>query len=196
MPVTMIELCCDRCGAHFLRAKGQTVALRKNPGAKVYCSHACRRQQRPIADRLWENVAVGSTDECWEWTGWKNKRGYVSMLVGGRKGHTVGVHRLAWEQANGPIPPGVFICHACDNPCCCNPSHLFSGTPSDNVQDMLSKGRHFTPALAGKNNGRAKLNESQVAEIREGKLQTMEYAAKFGVDRSTVRRVALGKRYQ
>jgi hypothetical protein len=55
-----------------------------------------------------------------------------------------------WEATNGPIPPGLFVCHTCDVNYppgdftyrrCCNVAHLFLGTPKDNVDDMVAKGR-------------------------------------------------------
>jgi hypothetical protein len=50
--------------------------------------------------------------------------------------------RMVWETTFGPIPPGLFVCHVCDNPRCINTQHLFLGTPLDNMRDKVAKGRH------------------------------------------------------
>jgi hypothetical protein len=86
-----------------------------------------------------EKVDRGSPlGECWEYTGCRHRQGYGSITVGGL-GH--GTHRIAYTVANGPIPDGLFVCHHCDNPPCCNPAHLFLGTNLDNMRDLYAKGR-------------------------------------------------------
>lgn len=76
------------------------------------------------------------------------------------------VHRASWERANGPIPAGLFVLHRCDIPSCFNPDHLFVGTILENNQDRERKGRGGQ--LSGKDHLRptAKLNDSDVHEIR------------------------------
>ena len=54
-----------------------------------------------------------------------------------RDGRTQQAHRIAW----GDVPDGMDVLHHCDNPPCVRRSHLFLGTNSDNVTDMLAKGR-------------------------------------------------------
>ena len=51
-------------------------------------------------------------------------------------------HRWVWTVAYGPIPPGMQVCHRCDNPPCFRLDHLFLGTNADNVADMVAKGRN------------------------------------------------------
>lgn len=74
---------------------------------------------------------------CLVWTGGKAK-GYGVRKYQGRQQY---VHRIAWMEAHGPIPPGMIICHRCDNPPCYNVEHLFMGTYSDNNFDAAKKGR-------------------------------------------------------
>jgi hypothetical protein len=39
------------------------------------------------------------------------------------------------------MPRHLYGCHACDNPSCVNPSHIWPGTCRQNAQDMIAKGR-------------------------------------------------------
>lgn len=74
---------------------------------------------------------------CIEW-GMSATKGRGKVSLNGRK---VYVHRAMWEQVNGPIPSGMLACHACDNPLCVSPAHIFIGTHADNMRDMVEKGR-------------------------------------------------------
>jgi len=76
------------------------------------------------------------------------------------------VHRIsAWIFKDFDLNGKLIVCHRCDNPTCFNPEHLFIGTNTDNVQDMLSKGRDNY--LKGENNGRATFKNVDVIKIRE-----------------------------
>lgn len=122
-------------------------------------------ERRPTAVRaaiFSAKVAKGGPDECWPWLGSCHRKGYGQF--GDRSVGTRYAHRIAWEFAYGTIPDGMLVCHACDNPPCCNPSHLFLGTDRDNAQDRERKGRR-KPAVGSKH-GSAKLTEEQVREIR------------------------------
>lgn len=59
-----------------------------------------------------------------------------------RQGRRWLAHRWAWTQVNGPIPDGMVIRHTCDNPSCVNADHLVIGTQSQNMADMVERGRH------------------------------------------------------
>lgn len=93
---------------------------------------------------------------CWEWGKARDGRGYG--VINGRDRGNVYVHRLSWEIHNGPIPKGLFICHHCDNPPCCNPKHLFLGTAADNSRDMKLKKRGA--------NGREKRDYGLITDMR------------------------------
>jgi hypothetical protein len=90
--------------------------------------------------RLLNKVEEDQTTGCWEWQGAKNNIGY-GMIRDEKKMRTT--HRVSYEEHNNvKIPPGMCVCHKCDNPGCVNPNHLWLGTRKQNTDDMWSKGRN------------------------------------------------------
>lgn len=98
--------------------------------------------------KSWEEIIfekVDKTGSCWIWKGAKDKDGYgkLTRKIQGTREHTYHkAHREAYKISKGDIPKGALICHTCDTPACCNPEHLFLGTPAINTQDMWAKDRH------------------------------------------------------
>lgn len=91
--------------------------------------------------------AKAKRTNCIVWQGAQNSKGYGCFGVNGRSQLA---HRLAWEDANGPIPDGMEIDHLCRNRACITVEHLELVTSRENtrrarclsVGDWCSRG-HF-----------------------------------------------------
>lgn len=115
------------------------------------------------ARRFWSKVNIGPLDQCWEWTGYRSNL-YGQFTISD-KAHRA--HRIAMQDfLKSPISKSLNVCHACDNPPCCNPAHLFVATWAENMRDMFTKGRNWSPRMPGEAHPAAKLKEWQVLEIR------------------------------
>lgn len=123
---------CDHCDAQI------TVKPSRADRTK-YCSMDCYNANRatPLCERFWKSVERGGEDECWLWRG-AIASGYGTISLNGRG---IGAHRASYLLHKGEIDKGLVVMHSCDTPLCVNPWHLSVGTYSDNVQDMLNKGR-------------------------------------------------------
>jgi HNH endonuclease len=113
--------------------------------------------------RFWSKVAIKGPDECWNWLASTSSKGYGRFAA--TCGKNRNAHVVAFENAIGPTK-GLFVCHSCDNPPCCNPAHLWLGTNSDNQKDSYRKNRKPLPPSVGEANGNAFLNEALVRGIR------------------------------
>lgn len=125
----------------------------------------------------------GYATKCLVFTGAKGKGGYGNFWDGARYRNA---HCVAYELFVGPIPTGHDVMHSCDNPSCCNPRHLSTGSRAQNMADAKSKNRHSH----GEAHGSCILTVDQVREIRvhlaEGLLLQREIGAIYGVDAETV----------
>jgi hypothetical protein len=149
-----------------------------------------------VFTRFMEFVTLTSFDECWEWEGRCNDRGYGRFHW--RRKHTHEAHVASYLLFVGKIPKShsrkkqLCVCHSCDNPSCVNPKHLWLGTYRQNTHDMMDKNRHNFM-------GQAKLTPKQVEKIKEkyatGNYSTRYLGRKYGVNSSNITRLVLGKSY-
>lgn len=139
---------------------------------------------------FWSKVAVGAPSHCWPWKLSHNRDGYGQIKVGGAYWTA---SRLAHVLATGDDLKGQLVCHHCDNPSCCNPSHLYAGSKSDNERDKVARGRHNP--TKGEKNHFAKLTAEKVEHIRhlfaQGKSNTA-IGQLLGVHHSTISKIRTG----
>ncbi|MFL6211490.1 MAG: HNH endonuclease signature motif containing protein [Pyrinomonadaceae bacterium] len=136
----------------------------------------------------------GGTKSCWLWQGYTGQHGYGLF---GINGTTYKAHRVLFFLANGRINDDLLVLHRCDVRACVNPAHLFQGTPKDNSQDAVRKGR--STKLFGEQNGKHKLSVPQVKAIRRlGRDHVMPLrtiAHHFNVSEATVSYIVHGGRW-
>lgn len=134
------------------------------------------------------NSTIRTDNGCFEWQGGKVK-GYGRIRF---QKKSIGVHRLALIFATNLEPKDLYALHSCDNPACINPEHLRWGTQADNMADSISRNRFSD--RSGVNNGRAKLTDSQVSEIRAITGMTLQQIADvYGVSNQLVSRIRANK---
>lgn len=221
----MLELRCEFCGKKF-----HTFPSKIARGCGRFCSHSCHttfRNQgvaKAARDKFWMRLNHHVMNDCWYFTGYRNKNGYGQLRFYGK---VTTAHRVAWILTFGEIPNGLGVLHKCDHPACCNASHLFLGTPQDNMQDCIAKGRLNTPSgeksgphnhpekmsrgdshysrthpeklARGERHANAKLTESDVTEIRHLHvigIMRSELAHRFHISISTIRNITIKKSWR
>lgn len=142
-----------------------------------------------LNDRFWKFVDKTDDDSCWNWNG-NLVNGYGRISLGSKLLGSEGSHRVSWMMHNNQdIPDGYHVMHSCDNPKCVNPSHLSIGTPKDNTQDMIVKGRKKIVIPIGEKNGKSIINPEIVRFIRDSDLSHAELARQLNISNGCVRSV-------
>ncbi len=158
-------------------------------GRSVSTSLAVKRKYVPRSATLRERLDFYSERKpngCLEWTASDDgKAGYGKLRWQGRMQYA---HRLAWEDANGPVPEGMELRHrVCDNPPCIDVDHLAIGTHAQNIADCFEHGR--ASKRTGEHNNSSRLTATQVNAIRRLHSSGSTGAAlalQFGVSQSQI----------
>lgn len=146
-----------------------------------------------MEERFWEKVR--KTSRCWLWTG-QRPNGYGRLDTYAPKRANYSAHRMSWTIHKGEIPSGLHVLHRCDNPACVNPKHLFLGDQKANNADKIAKKRH----VRGSGFPHSKLTDKSVASIKaqyqKGGITQTSLAGKYGVSRSQISGIVLGKTWR
>jgi len=90
-------------------------------------------------ERFYRFVDVQGEDDCWNWLGCKEKRGYGRFAM---PDYIYYAHRMSYLIEHDFIPENKIVRHSCDNTSCVNPKHLLVGTDLDNARDRDTRGRN------------------------------------------------------
>jgi hypothetical protein len=140
-------------------------------------------------DELLRKVVVNEVG-CWLW----DRRAAHPFGYGQIRG--MNAHRYAFTLHYGYLPPKKqWILHRCGVAECCNPEHLYAGTPKQNAADTTTHGRRKT----GTAHPNAKFNSDQVRAMRErycnDGLTLEEVAVEFAVALGSASRILKGQGY-
>lgn len=118
---------------------------------------------------------------CWEVISHKckDRYGYSRVVINKKK---TPLHRWMWEFFwKLTIPRNHVVMHQCDNPSCCNPSHLHIGTYQENMTDKMNKNRCVPRKVYSKS-----LKTKILALIKDGKMTYAQIANKYGMSVRTL----------
>lgn len=155
-------------------------------------------QPTPPSERFWPKVNIegGDAEPCWPFMGSKNKYGYGLFYMNDIK-RKVPAHRIAYALHFGSFDRTLIVRHRCDNPPCCNPSHLILGTIADNNRDRKERGRN--KEQHGEANANVKIKDADLPRIHELRAKgwtQMQIAAEFGVKQPQISRILRGNQRQ
>jgi len=149
-----------------LAIKGQIITMDKN---------------KSIAHNAKDLQVLVDENNCWNVVSHcLDNRGYGQYM----KERT---HVFVYKKFIGKILKGQVVRHKCDNPKCCNPSHLEIGTQKDNADDRenRNRGNHYK-----------KLTTEEVIEIAKSDLRGCELALIYDVSHSTISDIKRKRRRQ
>ena len=149
--------------------------------------------------RFWSYVGPPDEGGCRLWRGAKNSSGYGTFTVGAAGGSTTtrqqGAHVVAWRIAHGwrQVGRGRVVRHRCDVKLCVEPTHLVSGTTSQNLRECYQRGRRKPPRAHDLLT--IDMIEAGRRLVEERRLNQRELAELWGVRPTVVSRALRGVTY-
>ena len=143
-----------------------------------------------------DRVSINPKTNCWEYQGTLNPKGYGTVILGNVRQMT---HRVVYQYLYRKVNSPYMLCHICNNPKCCNPSHLYEGTSRDNERDSILAGtsRFYNIDQRGSSNINCVLTEDIVLLARvmakSGDYTHQSIAETLGVNRRTLSRAIIGE---
>lgn len=131
-------------------------------------------------------VKVNEKTNCWECISHKSRQNTIGYIP--YKGTYA--HRYFYVKLkNKEIDENMVIRHICNNPKCCNPDHLETGTQKDNMRDKCIAHRN--------NNGtNTHLSIEQIKLIAKDNRSITEIAKDYNIHHSTVSRIKNNSTYK
>jgi hypothetical protein len=196
---------CPACNKQF------NYLIKKNI-QRTYCSNKCSASLHNIRhhrEASYKNLTneealqrlknmffknIEKTKTCWLWTG--GKRGGYGQLKW--KNKTIRAHRASYLIHYNELPNHLFVCHKCDIPLCVNPEHLFLGNNTENMHDMINKGR--SNFLKHNNHPMKKITIEIAREIRKSikdkKYSLTELANKYNLSYQNIWQIKNNKTWK
>lgn len=133
----------------------------------------------------WIDMHGGDDEICWEWKGKINKKdGRPYFTVQGKRRPS---YAIVLELTSGSSQKKTQMAlHSCDNPICCNPSHLSWGNHQDNMDEMKERDRHGLPKIVVR----------AILKLLSENKTHKEIAELYGVSRETITAINTGRSHK